>query len=287
MRSFVVAIGQRIGHVSDPFFVVAQNSEGLLIAQDPSETASITAYADVLSGLGREDLFYGYEADNRVTPSAVTEYWLGILDQAEAQGIEVFAIDYCMDANAVATSCKQSAAHGFVAFAAPSRDLDVIPTAGPFPVGENDSSIKTLAGVRNFLYLVNPQQYPERTSFLDALAAVNVDLLVVDAEAEDGRLTPDEIDRLRRKPNGARRLVLCYLSIGEAEAYRDYWDPEWESNPPDWLLSENPNWPGNYLVRYWDTEWQAIVFDQLDRIMEAGFDGVYLDLVDAYESFEP
>jgi len=74
---------------------------------------------------------------------------------------------------------------------------------------ENDASIETLADVRNFLCLINPQRHPDREAFLDALAAVNVDLLVIDAEAEDGRLTADDIDRLQRKPAGARRLVLC------------------------------------------------------------------------------
>ena len=195
-------------------------------------------------------------------------------------------IDYCTSADPVATSYERSAAYGFVAFSAPRRDLDTIPTADPFLVDEHDASVETLADVRNFLYMINPQRYPDREDLLDALAAVNVDLLIVDAEAEDGRLITDEVTRLQRKPNGARRLVLCYLSIGEAESYRDYWDPAWATDPPDWLLSENPNWPGKYSVRYWDPEWQAIVCDQVDRIVAAGFDGVYLDLVDAYGSFE-
>jgi cysteinyl-tRNA synthetase len=37
-------------------------------------------------------------------------------------------------------------------------------------------------------------------------------------------------------------------------------------------------------------EWQDIIFGDadgyLDRIMNAGFDGVYLDIIDAFEYFE-
>ena len=34
---------------------------------------------------------------------------------------------------------------------------------------------------------------------------------------------------------------------------------------------------------FWDPEWQAIIFDYVDRIVAAGFDGVYLDKVDEFE----
>src|SRR5262249_52041563 len=41
---------------------------------------------------------------------------------------------------------------------------------------------------------------------------------------------------------------------------------------------------GNYNVRFWHPDWQAIVFQYVDAIMAAGFDGVYLDRVDAFET---
>jgi len=59
---------------------------------------------------------------------------------------------------------------------------------------------------------------------------------------------------------------------------------------PAWLLSENPNWPGNHKVYCWDPEWQTIIYGNRDsylvKILAAGFDGVYLDLIDAFEYFE-
>lgn len=58
-----------------------------------------------------------------------------------------------------------------------------------------------------------------------------------------------------------------------------------------WLVEENPNWPGNYKVRYWMSEWQALFFGSaeayLNKVLAAGFDGAYLDLIDAFEYFEP
>jgi cysteinyl-tRNA synthetase len=95
------------------------------------------------------------------------------------------------------------------------------------------------------------------------------------------------IDLMRRKPDGSRRLILAYLSIGEAEQYRYYRQDAWLREPPKWLDPENPDWPGNFMVRYWDSDWQVLLFGDrrayLDRILDAGFDGVYLDRVDAFE----
>jgi len=122
------------------------------------------------------------------------------------------------------------------------------------------------------------------------IANSSVDLVVVDY-SKDGTqrraFRAADVRRMRKKPNGKRRVVLAYLSIGEAESYRYYWRNRWKQKKPAWLGPENPNWPENYKVRYWDKEWQRIIFGHrkayLDKIIAAGFDGIYLDIIDAYE----
>ena len=116
------------------------------------------------------------------------------------------------------------------------------------------------------------------------------DLLVIDPSrdgSDEGTLTAAEVVRLKTKPDGTRRLVVAYLSIGEAESYRGYWQASWKKQKPAWLLAENPEWKENYAVCYWDQGWQSIMCGapqaRLDRILAAGFDGVYLDKCDVYE----
>ena len=129
----------------------------------------------------------------------------------------------------------------------------------------------------------------------ETLAAIPYDVFVLDysRDGTDARaLTAREIAALKTKPDGSRRVVLAYLSIGEAENYRYYWQPDWStpSLAPPWLAPANKKWRTNFPVRYWDADWQAIVFagenSYLARIASAGFDGVYLDRVDAFEEFE-
>ncbi|MFD2433635.1 endo alpha-1,4 polygalactosaminidase [Mesonia maritima] len=85
-------------------------------------------------------------------------------------------------------------------------------------------------------------------------------------------------------------MVIAYLSIGEAEDYRYYWKESWNRDFPDFIEAENPEWEGNFKVKYWEEEWQEIIYGNeeayLSKIMNAGFQGVYLDIIDAYEYFE-
>jgi cysteinyl-tRNA synthetase, unknown class len=286
MRSLVHEIEDYATARSPGFLVVAQNGEELLTTGNSADAPISMSYADAVDGFAREDLFYGYEADNEPTPADATRWMLGYLDRAEALGIAVFVIDYCWDRVCVDAAGAECASHGFVSYAAPSRLLDVIPTYPASPNGVNADDVQSLSDVRNFLVLIDPWRYDSKESFLAALATTNYDALVVDADYGGVRLTPADVQALRTKADGGARLVLCYLSIGEAESYRDYWNANWLDTPPDWLLSENPDWPGNYPVKYWDSQWRGIVFDSLDAVLSAGFDGVYLDRVDVYERFE-
>ncbi len=121
---------------------------------------------------------------------------------------------------------------------------------------------------------------------LDALEASSYKTVVIDYSSdgtEGGRFTAAQIAALK----ASGKTVLAYLSIGEAEDYRWYWDSAWDAAPPAWLGKENPDWEGNYKVRYWEADWQALLFNDagtgsLDKILDAEFDGVYLDIVDAY-----
>lgn len=140
-----------------------------------------------------------------------------------------------------------------------------------------------LAGLNDWGYIL---QLDGGTG-IDDVAGIAFDIVVIDYSSDGsaaGEFTHQQVAALR----STGKTVLAYLSIGEAESYRYYFDPIWIDEPdpdpdaPAWLGPTNPDWAGNYKVRYWDPAWQAIVTDYLDRIVTQGFDGVYLDIVDAY-----
>jgi cysteinyl-tRNA synthetase len=97
--------------------------------------------------------------------------------------------------------------------------------------------------------------------------------------------SPEVIPALKNSPGGPK-IILCYMSIGQSETYRWYWNPDWETNPPSWLDVPDGVWAGDHWVHYWDPGWQQIIYGEpdsyLNQILSLGFDGVYLDRVDAY-----
>lgn len=136
--------------------------------------------------------------------------------------------------------------------------------------------------------------YQLQGNSVDVIAASPYDVIVMDYSRESSQeaaFTPEELARMKVKPDGSRRIVISYISIGEAESYRYYWaEKGWtkKANRPKWIGKENPEWKGNYSVNFWEDGWQNIILHDddsyMNRIMKAGFDGVYLDKIDiAYD----
>ena len=152
--------------------------------------------------------------------------------------------------------------------------LTACKAVGPAPAPEPD-----WLTVNDFLYQLQRAQ-PDR------IDQTTFDLLVVSIAAAGN--SPNTIPALKQSEDG-HKLVLAYMSIGQAESYREYWQDEWIDNPPGWLDEPDETWANDYWVHYWDREWQAIIYGSpdsyLDRIIELGFDGVYLDRVDAYQYY--
>ncbi|MDZ4822967.1 MAG: endo alpha-1,4 polygalactosaminidase [Flavobacteriales bacterium] len=291
MRKFVISIAD-YGRAADAdFIVIPQNGQELATLNGEPAGQLATDYMNTINGQGREELFYGYDNnDDSPTPVDEQQGWNNLLLRMRDEGKTIMITDYCTTQNFVDDSYAQNDAHGYISFAADERDLFSIPVY-PNPVhNENNGVITSLDEAQNFLYIINTQEYLTKQDFINAVAATNYDLVLMDAFFDEEEFTPQEINQLRQKTNGGVRLVIAYMSIGEAEDYRPYWEPDWSFNPPDWLGELNPDWPGNYKVHYWDENWQSIIFGNdtsyMKNILDAGFDGVYLDIIDAFEYWE-
>lgn len=289
MRQFVSAISRSAKQQKATFIVIPQNGIELITCDGEPNGALAADYLAAVDGHGQEDLFYGYDGDDRATSADNTNYLKNYLKRSQQAGNTILVTDYCSTPAHCADSYARNRAEGFVSFAAHRRALDQIPTTPIY--NENADKIAQLSEAKNFLYLINPEQFATKQAFIDAVCATNYDLVIMDLFFQDGTaFTSDEIAQLRHKANGGKRLVVAYMSIGEAENYRYYWQNTWKTRKPTWLAAENPVWKGNYKVRYWMPEWQHIIYgtddSYLNRILAADFDGVYLDIIDAFEYFE-
>ncbi len=291
MRNFVIGISQYAKSSNPNFAVIPQNGIEL-ITQDGEISGNLsTNYLDAIDGNGQEDLFYGYDTDNVATPVTVINYLKPYLNISRNAGNKILAIDYCSTPSFIDNSYTLNGAENHISFSANERNLNNIPSYPAAIHNENNTIVTSLSQAKNFLYLINLENYASKTEFINAVTATNYDALIMDLYFNDNTpFTAAEITQLKNKANGGKRIVISYMSIGEAENYRYYWNASWNTTKPSWLNAENPDWPGNYKVQYWNKDWQNIIYGNddsyLKKILNAGFDGVYLDIIDSFEFYE-
>lgn len=291
MRNFVKGISAKARSIQPRFIVIPQNGEQLLTTTGDATGDLVMDYVNAIDGVGREDLNYGYDGDDVPTLDEDRLPMQAMMQRAHDIGLRVMITDYCSSIPLIDTSYARNYAHDFISFAADRRELDNIPAYPFVPHNSNADSVKWLSQADNFLYIINPGGFETRENYLAAIAASNYDVVIMDLFFNDGSaFTAAEINALKNKPAGGTRKIICYMSIGEAESYRYYWQPFWTSNPPSFIVAENASWAGNVKVKYWDGTWQGIIYKNnnsyLNGIISAGFDGVYLDIVDGFEYFE-
>ena len=147
-----------------------------------------------------------------------------------------------------------------------------------------------LRGVKSWAYQL---QGLEEEGAVDALVDSDYELIVVEpvrsVKEAEGFDTAGMVSRLHSEG----KLVLAYLDVGEAEDYRTYWGDDWvaptadQPGQPDFLITVDPaGWSGNFPVAFWDERWKDIVIHDenslIDMVLDDGFDGVYLDWIEAY-----
>jgi len=218
--------------------------------------------------------------------------------------------------------------------------LDIANTPGflvPFaggrfkPTGKAEvvaQAIKDHGDKWDFFWVAKGYKQDEgRKAYIKELAASQWDAFYIDAHFGGDALSGEEVEMLKRKPQGGRRQVIAYLSIGTMELGRWFADPVMiEPNPrsfrngavengkfiparerfanagnPNWILW--PAYSGQYAEEstpiWWHPEWRDIIVrggskyknprfnhsrfadgrSSIDKIVDMGFDGVYLDNV--------
>ncbi|MEB3800507.1 endo alpha-1,4 polygalactosaminidase [Flavobacterium columnare] len=289
MREFVINISKYSKTINPNFYVIPQNGIELVSTTGDDLGAPHDPYLDAIDANGQEDLFYSSENDNQATPNNRTEYLKKLLNISKNSGNKILVIDFCSSNTDIFDSYSQNDTNNYTSFATTEVQLNSIPPL-PNPINqENDENVVNINNVKNFLYIINPTHFRSKDDFIAAVNKTNYDLIITDLFFKGVPFTASEISRLKNKENGGKRLVISYMSIGEAESYRYYWQPNWIINKPNWLDEENSDWKGNFKVKYWDENWQSIIYGNnnsyLKKILDANFDGVYLDLIDAFDYY--
>jgi cysteinyl-tRNA synthetase len=153
-----------------------------------------------------------------------------------------------------------------------------------FP-GLNTASSASIASVERWLYLIDVNLDDE---VIDQITDSEFDMVVIDYIPSEENNTDFPIEDVVAEWHAGDhpKLVIAYIDIGEAEDYRTYWQPGWGIGNPEWIAGGDPDgWEGNFPVAYWYDGWRQVWLGGsgiMEGILDAGFDGIYLDWVEAY-----
>jgi cysteinyl-tRNA synthetase len=277
MQDFVISISNYARSIDSDFVIIPQNGIELAFSNLDASEGFNASYMAAIDAFGVEELFYNgvYALDNER---------LNMLTQLKATK-QVMVSEFVSDNSVAADAYARNYQEGFICFTRLANNYDYlyIPDSVPH---ENANNITHLNEAQNFLYIISTNAFQNKQEMINAISTTNYDVILMDLFFDDDAFTSSEISALKMKANGGQRLLISYVSVGSAEKYRYYWKKGWGLHHPLWLKKKYDGYKDEFWVKFWKKEWQDIIYGNDDsyikKIIDAGFDGAYLDNVEAY-----
>jgi cysteinyl-tRNA synthetase len=277
MQEFVIEISEYAKGQKSGFIIIPQNGIELCFNYQDVNDGLAQNYMDAIDGVGIEELYYN--------GGALSDDGREAMARAIVQTKPVLVADFANSSTNVSNAFNANDAEGFLAFprAANGYDYQFIPDSVH---NENTNNISSLSQAQNYLYLISSSEYATKDQFIYSIAATNFDVVLIDLFFGDEQLTSADISALKTKANGGERLVIAYMNIGAAESYRYYWQDGWKLHKPRWLKKAYDGYEDEIWVKFWKKDWKEIIYGNdasyTKRIIDSGFDGVYLDNIEAF-----
>lgn len=277
MQDFVISISNYAKGYNPEFIIIPQNGIELAFNHIEPNDGQNTAYLNSIDGLGVEELFYN-------GTYALDAERLSILQQLKASK-RIMVSEFVIVDNDILDALSRNYSEGFIPFVRSSNNYHYkqIPDSVP---SENGIDITSISLAQNYLYLISTDNYSSKQDMVNAIQQTNFDIVLIDLFFEGEEFTSNEINQLKKKANGAQRLVISYINIGSAEKFRYYWKENWRLHHPSWLKRKYEGYDDEFWVEFWGKDWKNIIYGNdnsyTKKIIDAGFDGAYLDNVEAY-----
>lgn len=207
------------------------------------------------------------------------------MDAMLSQGRNLLTIESCDDRKALETAYRAAIRDHVTPYAKVGNGpLEDAPRT--HPAFENAKEILTIANARNWLPILRSDKYGTKGKFIETVADTNYDIVLVDVVHRSSEfLVKSDVQQLKYKKLGPRRLVLAVMPLGRAYDWRWYWQKGWEVGNPAFIFAHDDG-PGTYITDMGSGEWRGVLGKYLAGIMDLGFDGVMFDDVGTYLWFE-
>ena len=208
MRDFVKEIRN---NTSSSKIIISQNGNELYFKNNKIDEN----FFKITDGTTQESLYYGdtLKFDVATSKEANNEL-LKLLLPIRKKGKPIFVINYGKGEKKRKFLKQESLKTNFINELLPSFSLNDFYK----PINDyNTNDIHNLNEVKNYLCLLNPKKFSNMNEYYQALKNTNYDLLLIEVSYANIFFNREQIEGLKVKKNGGKRIVIAYLSIGEAE----------------------------------------------------------------------
>lgn len=290
------------GRAFNPNFVVlAENGLGLVSKPNPEDDTQLfpaRTYIRSLDGVLEPNLLKDLTPppqgpDAVKEDPAITEarnLMSANVDTSKQLGLDVFNLEFATKPADIDKALQDSAKRGFTPFVANSPYLSTLPPYPKSAFRTNAQSLTDPTRATNFVYIADSQTFGTARDYVQALSMTNHDVVITSVFHGRTPLTKLDVERLKYKKLGARRLVLAEMNISSAATYHYYWQAGWGTGSPAFINVPFLEDPDRYRTMYWDPAWEAVLMGDTNSylygIIDLGFDGVVFKGVDAWRYFE-
>ena len=201
--------------------------------------------------------------------------------------ISVFSIEHCNSDEALDKAIAESfrdniAIYPFIHIEEAFRNI-----AQQLIINESAEGILSAQKARNINFLIDDEKFSTPYQMIDDIRNSNYDIIVIHPVFHQKKpFTKEEVDMMKFKKNGARRLILAQYNVSEISELDYLWHKNWYKNRPTWIVDASFTTPNAYLVKYWTPEWHKLSALYFRSIVDTAYDGVFLTGLENHAYFE-
>ena len=154
-------------------------------------------------------------------------------------------------------------------------------------INENARNIFKVADAANISFFIDDSLYKDKERFLQDIRDSNYDIVVIEPFFRHKTpLSKEDVESLKFKKNGAKRLIFAKMNVSEANRDDYYWKENWQIDKTPWLARASFTDSNSVITEYWNENWKKISGLYFKGIVDSGYDGAFLTGIENHVYFE-
>lgn len=256
------------GSIEDTTFL----SKGKEIPQEPQIDTPEYDYLHSVDAVAINGLYCGDGKEQNVTFN---------------NNLGLISIDYCPSSEEMDSAIIRSILDKKMLYAFENRELAFNNISSQAIINDSAKNINQVADAKNILIITDDSRYSAKDEFVKELNNTNYDIIIINPLFNSRQhFTPEDIQTLRFKKNGGRRLLIAAMNVSETTPRDYFWNSRWKIGNPSWLARPSLVDADGVITEYWDENWRKIISQHFKDIMRTGFDGVFFTGLQNHFHFE-